>query len=332
MRLLVTGASGFVGRGLLPWLTARGHGGVATGRTLPEALPPGWRAVRRDDVLEHGLREPIDAVIHLEVKQHVPQPSAADIEAFEAVNVGGTRAWLGWAAAHGIQTFVHLSTVKAVVPTAGSTTEEATLETQAPYGRSKARAEQEVRRWAAESPQRRAVILRSAPVYGPGNSANLAAFARQVLAGKPCLIGAGLTRKSIVSRTNLVAAIEFAATNAGAGCEVFNVSDASAPSLQELATTIAELGGARAPRRIPAWLASVAAIAGDCIERCTGREFPLTSSRLAAIREATIFPSEKLLAAGYHHPQTTREGLAEMIAWIQSEDAKAGAAPGSGTA
>jgi nucleoside-diphosphate-sugar epimerase len=100
------------------------------------------------------------------------------------------------------------------------------------------------------------VILRPAPVYGPGNEANLPAFVRQILADKPCLIGGGETRKSIVSRTNLCAAIE----------------------------------------------------------ATTGRDFPLISARLRAIRETTVFPCDKLVAAGFTHPQTTRDGLAEIIA------------------
>jgi nucleoside-diphosphate-sugar epimerase len=162
------------------------------------------------------------------------------------------------------------------------------------------------------------VIIRPAPVYGPGNEANLAAFVRQIIAGKPCLIGRGETRKSVVSRTNLCAAIAFAAEKPGRGCHVFNVSDPDTPTLADLAAMIAELAGARPPRRIPGWLAAAAAPLGDAIEAVTHRDFPLTSARLRAIRETTIFPCDKLLAAGFRHPQTTREGLAEMIAWTRA--------------
>ena len=54
---------------------------------------------------------------------------------------------------------------------------------------------------------------------------------------------------------------------------------------------------------------------GDTIEALTSRDFPLTSARLRAIRETMIFPCDKLLAAGFQHPQTTREGLAELVFW-----------------
>jgi nucleoside-diphosphate-sugar epimerase len=58
---------------------------------------------------------------------------------------------------------------------------------------------------------------------------------------------------------------------------------------------------------------------GDAIEALAGRDFPLTSARLRAIRETTIFPCDKLLAAGFRHPQTTREGIAEMVAWTRGK-------------
>jgi UDP-glucose 4-epimerase len=319
MKLLVTGSRGFVGRGLLPFLAARGCDGIATGRQPPAGLPEGWHGATRTAVLGGAADVgPLDAVVHLEVKQHVPRPTAADEAEFERVNVGGTREWLDWAARRGVGRFVFVSTIKAVAAADAPQTEAAPLTPDTPYGRSKAAAEQLVREWAASDPARQAVILRPAPVYGPGNEANLAAFVRQIVSGKPCLIGRGETRKSVVSRTNLAAAIAFAAARPGSGCEVYNVADRETFTLAALARLIAELAGARPPRSIPALLAAAAAPVGDLIENVTGREFPLTTARLRAIRETSVFPCDKLVAAGFAHPQTTREGLAEMLAWLET--------------
>ena len=316
MRLVVTGASGFVGRGLLDRLAAGGHGGWATGRTPPAYHPDGWSAVRRDDILSGAVDAgAVDALVHMEVKQHVPRPTAADIEAFHQGNVAGTRAWLDWAGGNGVRRVVFTSSIKAVPADQGVEAVGVATDPGTPYGRSKADAELLVRDWAAAEPGRVAVILRSTPVYGPGNEANLAAFVRQIRAGKPCLIGRGDTRKSVVSRTNLAAAIEFAAgASAIEGCEVFNVSDRETFSLAELAGTIADLAGAPAPRRIPAGLAGCVALLGDLVTAVSGRDFPLTSARLRALRETSVFPCDKLVAAGFRHPQSTRDGLAEMLA------------------
>jgi UDP-glucose 4-epimerase len=324
MNLILTGASGFVGRGLLERLATNGHGGVATGRQPPTDLPAGWRAASRSDVLS-GAVEPtdVDAIIHLEVKQHVLRPTAADIRTFQEVNVAGTQEWLDWAGRHGVRRFVYTSSIKAVPDgdgaerVAGHTRNDiASAEPDTPYGRSKALAEAAVRDWAAERPDRIAVILRPAPVYGPGNEANLAAFARQVVTGKPCLIGLCDAQKSVVSRTNLAAAIEFAANWPTPGCEVFNVSDRETYSLGQLADMISSLSGAPPPRRIPRALAGCIAIVGDAITAVTGREFPLTSARMKQMLATSVFPCENLTAAGFVHPQTTQQGLAEMLEWM----------------
>ena len=321
MNLLVTGASGFVGRGLIPWLTAAGHGGWATGRTPPDSLPAGWQGAPREEFLS-GSRSGsgIEAVVHLEVRQHVPKPTAADLESFEQVNVGGTQDWLDWATRQGVRRFVCVSSIKAVAPASSPRLEEAPLETAANYGGSKARAEERVRRWAAADPRRTASILRPAPVYGPGNEANLAAFVRQIRAGRPCLVGRGATCKSVVSRTNLAAAIGFALGLTGSGCETFNVSDRETYSLNDLATLIAKLAAAPPPRRVPAWLACCVAPLGDLFCTLSGRDFPLTSSRLRAIEEVSIFPCDKLVAAGYVHPCSTQDALHEMLQWMKSAD------------
>ena len=318
--LLVTGSRGFVGQGLVPFLAARGVSGIATGREPPAGLPPGWRGVLRTALLG-GTADPgpLDAVVHLEVKQHVPRPTAADEAEFDRVNVGHTGEWLEWAARQGVGRFVFVSTIKAVAAADSPQTEAAPLAPNTPYGRSKAAAERLVQAWAAADPSRQAVILRPAPVYGPGNEANLAAFVRQIVMGKPCLIGRGETRKSVVSRTNLAAAIAFAAAHAKPGCEVYNVADRDTFTLAALARLIAELAGAPTPKSMPAVIAAAAAPVGDLIESITGREFPLTTARLRAIRETSVFPCDKLMAAGFAHPQSTREGLSEMLTWLKSQ-------------
>jgi len=315
MRVVVTGASGFVGRGLLDWLDGRGHAGLATGRTPPLYHPDGWYSVRRDDVLSGAIDAgAVDALVHMEVKQHVPRPTAADVEEFRQGNVAGTRDWLDWAARHGLRRVVFTSSIKAVPADQPDEAVGMAADPGSPYGRSKAAAELLVRDWAAAAPGRTAVILRPAPVYGPGNEANLAAFVRQILAGRPCLVGSGDTRKSVVSRTNLAAAIEFAAEFGHEGLHVFNVSDRETYSLAELAAMVAEIARVAKPRGIPAAIAGGLALVGDAVTAATGRDFPLTSARLKALRETSVFPCDKLVAAGFRHPQSTREGLAELVA------------------
>ncbi|MEI6037792.1 MAG: hypothetical protein WCQ91_07710, partial [Planctomycetota bacterium] len=104
-------------------------------------------------------------------------------------------------------------------------------------------------------------------------------------------------------------------------CEVFNVSDRETLSLGQLAALIAELGHAPNPKRIPERLARLIAPLGDLISLIARRDFPLTTARLKTIDETSVFPCDKLVASGFHHPQTTREGLEEMLAWLHGQEA-----------
>ena len=327
MECVVTGARGFVGRGLLPVLAAAGHVGIATGRTAPTDLPAGWRGSTRGESLALVPRPVPEAVIHLEVEQTVPASTAADWEAADRVNVGGTRAWLDWATKHGVRCFVFTSSIQATVPGGGCGTEESPLATGATYGGSKARAEAEVRAWAAADRGRRAVILRPAAVYGPDAATNLLPFARRVISGGRCLVGTGATPRSVVARRNLAAAIAFALDAPQAGCAVYQVSDPRTTTVAELAAMIAELSHAPPPRSIPLPLARFAAPIGDLLACVTGRESALSSARLAALQSASHFPSDRLVAAGFVHPQSTREGLAEMLAWMAREAGHPGLRP-----
>lgn len=242
MRILVTGASGYVGRGLLPALAAEGHQGVATGRSKPAGLPIGWEAERRESILESpGRCGHFDVIVHREVRQHVVRPRAADIVDFNRVNVDGGRAWAEWATANGTGHFVFLSSIKVAGAGSGRRLESDPDPLDTPYGQSKVAGEEIVRRWAAQS-VRPATILRSAPVYGPGNKANIAAFVRQIARGRPYFVGAGIAHKSIVARRNLVAAIAFSLQRSPVTAETFNVSDAKTLTVKELAELIASLG------------------------------------------------------------------------------------------
>lgn len=321
MKLLVTGASGFIGCALIQALSQLGCTGVATGRAPPSPLPSPWSGRQRDDVLANRQnRCYFDALIHLEVVQHVGHPNTSQIAAQKRVIVEGTRMWLEWAKAHDVKRFVYLSSVKAVGSGTAVHDETDSTPPTTSYGESKAAAEALVRMWADSVDGSSAIILRPAPVFGPGNEANLAAFVRQIMQGRPCYIGDGDSHKSVVSLRNVVAAIIFSLNIAATGSHVFNVSEKETLTVRGLAQLIAALGGFPAPRSLHTALATPLALAGDLFTKITGRDFPLTTPRLRALREASVFPSNKLEAAGFRHPQTLNDGLREMIAWARLQD------------
>ncbi len=325
MQYVVTGASGFVGTHLLMSFDLRNKKAMAISRQAHSQNSEGLIWMLRNEALAARFaRKPETTLFHLEVKQHIPNPTPRDIEEFHKVNVAGTQDWLDWCTRYGIQRFILFSTIKAVQtdtkdPMGSAISENAPGPGDTPYGNSKWQAELAVRRWAEADARRCALILRPAVIYGPGNRANIFSFVDALSRGRFFLVGRNENIKSIVSIQNLCAAVEHLLNRMRPGVEIYNITDEYSYSVRELAEAIARLANVRwTGRSIPLPIAYVGAAVGSIVHSLTGRNMPLTKPRLEALLETTHFSCAKLLSTGFKHPQTTDEGLTEMIQWHQN--------------
>ncbi len=320
MKILVTGSSGFVGEALVQALAAAGGEGVAVSRRVQSGLPSRWRWVDRDKCLlgEVLQAEAPDWVIHLEVKHHVAEPGPAELAEFEAVNCAGTQRWLDWCTSRGVKRFLYFSSIKAVAESPEILNESASQVPTTPYGQSKREAEVKVQEWARAQSQRCALVIRPAVIYGPRGAGNIHSMIRALDRGTFLLPGRGENVKSLVSIHNVVAAVTHLIGRMERGFEIYNVVDEQNYSVAEIAHMIStRLGRARNVRRIPFLLARMAAAIGGVVQRVTGKQSPITPSRLRALCETTHFSARKLCETGFRHPQSTADGLAETVAWYQ---------------
>ncbi len=256
MRVLVTGAGGFVGRALCAALTARGMSVVATGRKPPAALP-GVVPVGVGDL--DGATDwtealaGVERVVHLAARTHVTRETAGDtLSAYRRINAGGTRRLAEQAAQAGIARLLFVSSIKV---NGNATGNKPFIEDGAPrfddaYGRSKWEAEQALWQVAKGSPLA-ATVLRPPLVYGPGVKGNFLALLKACSRRWPLPLDGIGNRRSLIGLTNLVDAIVAALMHPAAGGRTYLVRDGEELSTSALIRRISAALGV-APRLWPA--------------------------------------------------------------------------------
>ena len=269
MRILITGATGVIGRRVVPALRAREHEITAVGRnsarltalsrqgvaTLPLDLfdPPSVRQALRGH----------DVVINLAT--HVPPNSRAFLPGawrqMDRVRREGSAIIADAATAVGTRRYVQESFAP-IYPDGGANwVTEATPARAASYNRSVLDAEASAMRFASSGGT--AVILRFAFLYGPND-----AFSDQLItmarAGWLPLLGRPEAYFPMVTHDDAASAV-VATVEAPAG--TYNVVDDQPFTHREIAAALGRILGMRPPRLLPAWLAKLSGSLGETLAR-----------------------------------------------------------------
>ena len=281
MKILSTGANGFVGSALCAELERRECSVRGVVRETSRSAGLRCELVYVGDI---GLAtdwsealEGVEIVVHLAARVHVMQEAIADpLTEFRLVNVGGTLNLARQAAAAGVRRFVFLSSIKVngEATQLGSpfNADDEPLPNDS-YGISKMEAEQCLRDIARQTCME-VVIIRPPLVYGPGVKANFAALMRAVQRGWPLPLGAVHNQRSLVALDNLVDFIVTCVCHPQAANQTFLVSDGQDLSTTELVRGMAQAAGLSARLLpVPVWaLKAVASLLGkgDVVQRLCG--------------------------------------------------------------
>jgi nucleoside-diphosphate-sugar epimerase len=271
MRVLVTGASGFIGSALVAGLEARAAGEVigvyragARAAARPRSIVGNLDA--RENWSER-LPAGSDVLIHTAARVHLVHDSAADpLAEHRKVNVDGTLNLARHAAARGVRRFIFMSTIKvngeSTARGAAFTASDAAAPVD-PYGISKWEAEQGLKEIASRSGME-LVSVRPPLVYGPGVKGNFRAMLRWLARRLPLPFASVRNERSLVSLDNLVDGVITACVHPGAPGQILLFADAENLSTPEL---LRRTGAAlQKPARLvaipPSWLRAGGALAG----------------------------------------------------------------------
>lgn len=253
MRVLVTGASGFIGRALCKRLAVAGISVRAVSRKRPSG----------NDVLQSGAEwfdcpgfarnsnwsdalDGVTHVVHLAAVAHRIGKHAIGESEMREVNVIGSTRLAEEASRAGVGHFVFVSSIGAVCSESSEPVSEFTKpRPDTAYGRSKLDAEVAIRR-TLEGTKTGWTILRPPLVYGPGNPGNMARLQRAVRSGVPLPIRGIRNKRSFIFIENFVDAIMLVLAKPEAGARTFHIADGEIVSTPELVCAIASATGGSA--------------------------------------------------------------------------------------
>ena len=325
-RILITGATGFIGCELAQLARRAGHDVTAVSaiNNDVESARSKRLSAAGIQVLVISLEERAklasalngqDVVIHLAAAQHEAEASESH---FRRVNVDGTRQLLGLAVAAQVRRFVYGSTIGVYGAAAdGVLDERSPLAPDNLYGRTKAEAEIVVREFGSKIP---VCIARISETYGPGDMRLLKLF-RAVQRGRYLTIGNGRNQHQLIYVDDLNRGLLLAAESPDAVGATFVLAGAEMLTTDQMVAAVAAAVGKRgSPWHVPLWPFNLAAIVFERTMPPLGMRPLLHRRRLDFFRKSFRFSTaaaERLL--GFRAAIGFADGARRTAEWYRAQ-------------
>lgn len=245
--ILITGATGFVGRAIIDHLIAGGNYLVyGTSRSNAD-LNTSLKHYKNVDASDHNklfeIVQGIDCIVHAMARVHIiSSTNNLNEDEFFKVNVESTKILAEAAIKFGVRRFIFISSIKVngeETQLGAPFKESDTPNPKGPYAISKYLAEQELKK-IFEGTNTELVIIRPPLVYGIGAKANFKSLKKFIMTGLPLPLGAfSLNKRSFIALDNLVDFIEICIRDKAAAGQTFLISDDDDASTLDFIKTMA---------------------------------------------------------------------------------------------
>lgn len=299
MKVLLTGASGFVGSNLVTHLTNF------------EFIKLGRDGFASD--LDSFFAN-VDAVVHLAGKAHDLKKSSNPDEYFQVNYILTKRLFEAFLVSKASK-FIFMSSVKAAADSVEGVLDENVIPMpKTDYGKSKLAAENFL--LSQNLPAGKSIfILRPCMIHGPKNKGNLNLLYQVVKRGFPYPLAAFENKRSFLSVENLCFLVDKLLISDGIESGIYNVADDSAISTNRLVEILSESLGKR-PKlwRVPRALVTFLARIGDTLK------LPLNTERLEKLTENYIVSNKKIMKAlNVILPYSTTDGLRQTASSFEAD-------------
>lgn len=293
MKIIITGASGFVGKNLSKFLEENGN--------FVEKV-----SLRSSDFY---FDKNADAIIHLAGKAHDTANTSVEEEYFK-INTELTKQVFTKFLDSEIRDFFYFSSVKATADTVeGILDENHSSDPKTVYGKSKLQAEEYL--LSQKLPEnKRLLIIRPCMIHGPGNKGNLNLLYKVVEKGIPWPLANFENQRSFLSIDNLNFLILEMLKKPSVSSGIYNFADDESLSTNDLVKIISNSSGKSAKLwHISSGLIEKAAKIGDAVK------LPLNSERLKKLTESYVVSNQKIKTALKIEklPLSAEEGLQKTI-------------------
>jgi nucleoside-diphosphate-sugar epimerase len=315
MKIIVTGSSGFVGLNLTKKLKELGHFVIGIDRI--NIKNNSLNEFFQFDLSELNLVKinkfsDVDLLIHCAAAKG---DYKLNFDNFYKDNVEATKKLVDFIEKFNINNVIHYSTVSVYGHDNTLFDEEANLNPDNSYGKTKLESEKILINWRnINATNRNLTILRPSVIYGENNFANMYNLLTYLNREYVVFIGDGSHIKSMIAVENMVEITLFVLKNKG--FQIYNSTDKPYYSLEQVTNIISEIDGFNKPIiNIPLWISYLIAIPFEILSKILNKDLKLSFNRIYKFSKATDYRSKKLDMNGYEQLFSTKERLQNMARW-----------------